>query len=965
MPDAKSNKVPGKQTLWTYRILGTVVALLIMVFPYLIPPGTNVDPLWQRTAIAGIILLVTIGNFVSPFFQRYTYYFVYGYSFLINAWLIELAYLNNFSLDYAPTVFVTLISTSLVYKHFKLLVLNLVTLFVLSACLYGVPPAPLVNPFFFMMLEASVMIGTGILMDRQINERTFLRQRAARERVIAISAFEHSEDGILVTDSRGKVLQYNDRFRQIWDLTESDLKSKKAWFWLEKVTRSIQNSEGLQAEIVRATEGSNDQLAAPLYLKNNRIVEQSSRPLHYQGGLLGRIWVYKDITEAETEKSRLAKKRLLLEAKNKALSELAANTGMYGGDLGKMLFDIGSRSLEVLRARRVCIWLANAHDQAMHCELRLGYAPGMSLSQQPFALRDQPAFAKALSTARVLPVSDARNAPELSGMDEILPELKNSASLCVPLRYAGEVTGFIALQDHHPQRNWTRGAINFASSLGDIAGIVLEARGRKDAESKLQEKLEILKSVFEVSGVGMKISSQSQKLIDHNATFAEMWGLTADQLQPGQEDRVHQQIAKQILNQEEMHTAFVSLTQNPAASRFDVYYLKDGRIVERTSSALRIDGKIVGRTWFYHDVTQRKRDEEALKASEIENRAIVNAIPDLLLSMGADGKILRIKHAETGGFEGLKGQQPRHILELFPGDHGEEIYSLAQTVANSGQSETLELQLEFAGKMCDLEIRLNKSQQEEILALIRDVSLRKEAERELLQRNFELDSFVYRSSHDLKAPLNSLMGLISLLQEEDLPVTVEKYIGLMDRSVVKLDTFIRNLTEFSRIARMDITPESIDFHELFEEIEEGLQYMEHAGRVTRHLHFDGDAPLYGDRFHLSVVLSNLISNSIKYQDHNKPNPRVDVRVKIRPEQANIEVADNGIGIPQEYQSKLFELFFRASTQSFGSGLGLYITKNAIEKIDGQIEIDSKPGMGTSFRITLPNRMLPQEGAGIS
>lgn len=238
----------------------------------------------------------------------------------------------------------------------------------------------------------------------------------------------------------------------------------------------------------------------------------------------------------------------------------------------------------------------------------------------------------------------------------------------------------------------------------------------------------------------------------------------------------------------------------------------------------------------------------------------------------------------------------------------------------------------------------------------RDITAQKNHENELVNRNFELDSFVYRASHDLKAPLNSLMGLIDILKGETADGNVLTYLGLMDKSVIKLDTFIRNLTDFSRIQRLEMRYQPVDFEEMLAEIRESLAYMQDSGKVEKIVTIADGPQLYGDSFHIAIVLSNLISNAIKYHDHQKASPEVRVTISVTDDRATIEVQDNGMGIPAAHKDRIFELFFRASNQSFGSGLGLYITRNAVDKMDGQIEMESEEGVGTTFRVELPNHM---------
>jgi signal transduction histidine kinase len=105
---------------------------------------------------------------------------------------------------------------------------------------------------------------------------------------------------------------------------------------------------------------------------------------------------------------------------------------------------------------------------------------------------------------------------------------------------------------------------------------------------------------------------------------------------------------------------------------------------------------------------------------------------------------------------------------------------------------------------------------------------------------------------------------------------------------------------------------------------------------------------------LGIILNNLISNAVKYQNHQEPQPWVKVNAKVTAEQAVILISDNGIGIKPEYMDRMFKLFFRASLQSYGSGLGLYIVKNTVEKLGGTIELASEYGKGSTFTVVIPN-----------
>jgi signal transduction histidine kinase len=132
--------------------------------------------------------------------------------------------------------------------------------------------------------------------------------------------------------------------------------------------------------------------------------------------------------------------------------------------------------------------------------------------------------------------------------------------------------------------------------------------------------------------------------------------------------------------------------------------------------------------------------------------------------------------------------------------------------------------------------------------------------------------------------------------------------------------------------------------------------MEDADRVKLEETIDQKSVFYSDPKRISIFLNNLLSNSIKYQTYSGDRkPRIDVRITTKEDKAIIIVEDNGIGIQEEYVSKIFNMFFRASEKSFGSGLGLYIVKQSVEKLGGSIQVESKLNRGTKFTVVLPNR----------
>lgn len=237
-----------------------------------------------------------------------------------------------------------------------------------------------------------------------------------------------------------------------------------------------------------------------------------------------------------------------------------------------------------------------------------------------------------------------------------------------------------------------------------------------------------------------------------------------------------------------------------------------------------------------------------------------------------------------------------------------------------------------------------------------EVTLRSQNE-ELVKINRELDSFVYSVSHNLRAPLMSVLGLLRLveLENEDDQLGLSHYFKMMQHSIHKLDETLKEILDYSRNARSELKLDLIDINKVFEESFEKMMYIEGSEQIKKRIEIDQKSELYLDHYRLSVVINNLISNAIKYKDSLKDVNTIDIACRVNAEQLEIIFRDNGIGIRHELLPKIFDMFYRATERSEGAGLGLYIVKESVEKMGGVISAESKIGEGTTFHISVPNR----------
>lgn len=223
---------------------------------------------------------------------------------------------------------------------------------------------------------------------------------------------------------------------------------------------------------------------------------------------------------------------------------------------------------------------------------------------------------------------------------------------------------------------------------------------------------------------------------------------------------------------------------------------------------------------------------------------------------------------------------------------------------------------------------------------------------ELQKANKELDLLVYSVTHDLRAPITSSIALVDICRNH--PEQLDFYLNLQEQSLLKLDKFITDILYYYRNSRLEIKAQYINFDKLITDIY-SLQDVHRDGIVIeKTLELEENVHFYSDELRLNIIFNNLISNAIRYADLSSGQPYVHIKIQTDAEKAIIQVIDNGVGIHDAHQSQIFNMFYRANKHSQGSGLGLYIVKEAINKLNGTISVSSQAGVGTTFTMIIPN-----------
>lgn len=382
------------------------------------------------------------------------------------------------------------------------------------------------------------------------------------------------------------------------------------------------------------------------------------------------------------------------------------------------------------------------------------------------------------------------------------------------------------------------------------------------------------------------------------------------------------------------------------------------------------EGRIIGIIGVSFDLTERKKGEEALRRSEEKNRALLNAIPDMMFQLRRDGTLLDFKKGKD--VEPLLPPSEflgKNIAEIFPPEVAGSTLNYIGKALKTEEVQIFEYSLLMSGATREFEARIAVSGRDEVLAVIRDITERKRAERELQQKRAEAEEanrlkseFVSNVSHELRTPLNAIIGYTSLLLYrtfgEIAPRQEEALLSIHRNARAHL-SLINNLLDLSRIesGRMPILLERVDLKgllsELLEEVkpliqEKPIEVIWKIGKQIR--------PVQSDPQKIRQILLNLLSNAIKFTEAGSIT--ISVASARRRKGLLLSVEDTGIGMKEEDLPTIFDPFRQIdgslTRRAGGTGLGLTIVKNAVALIKGTISVQSTYGKGSVFTVFLPN-----------
>ena len=428
---------------------------------------------------------------------------------------------------------------------------------------------------------------------------------------------------------------------------------------------------------------------------------------------------------------------------------------------------------------------------------------------------------------------------------------------------------------------------------------------------------------------------------------------------------------------------------------------RDGHSVPVTASvsvgSRDDEGRVAESILILHDITRRKRDEAALRASEARYQDLYHNAPDMFASLDPNSHRIVQCNATFAEVTGVPRERliGMSLYELLGAESTSVARAALETVNDTGDVRDVDLRL-LRGDRPPLDVSMHVTtvhdEQQHLYSrlVLRDITERKRAQQslraahdqmeervrsrtaELARSNTELEQFAYVASHDLQEPLRKIQAFGERLDARygsQLDADSRDYLDRMLSAATRMRTLIGDLLQLSRITTRGKPLAPTDLSVVAREVVSDLGGRLHdsGGRVDC-----GALPVVeADATQMRQLFQNLIGNGLKFHTPGTP-PVVTVEATVvdrLPDnggpQCEIVIADNGIGFDEKYQTRIFAPFQRLHSRTTfqGTGMGLAISRRIVERHRGSLRCSSQPGQGSRFVITLPLRQTPEEGSG--
>jgi PAS domain S-box-containing protein len=507
-----------------------------------------------------------------------------------------------------------------------------------------------------------------------------------------------------------------------------------------------------------------------------------------------------------------------------------------------------------------------------------------------------------------------------------------------------------------------------------LVGTVTDITVQQEQEDMLRENEEQLKESQQLANMGNWQLFNASKILRWSEECTRIHGYNSIQtdydyrewlagLDDMNESTVETLMAKAMMTRESLK--FQSWYTTPDGERkFLAYITKYGR-----------SDKTRGGVWYgtVQDITQQHLAEQIILDTkqfyeawidELPIESIVfdeqkrfrfiskNAIKDEELRKWLTGKTNK-EYAETKGLSKAFYEQRDEMVEKVFKDWKTQSFE-EEMVGNDGKTKH---HLRF---LIPFHLSENGRMKRVVIGYSFDLTDIKSAQNELIQSNEkliglnkDLDRFVYSISHDLRAPIASLIGINNLSKEVESLDEMEEMLTMQAESLQRMDGYISDILDYSRNKRLKLNETKIDIKDTIEKCLKDLRFYGKDESLKVSLLIETDE-IFTDELRFKIIVNNLLSNALKYTDNQKVEKWVELRSFVEGDYTVIEVEDNGIGIRADLIDGIWDMFFRATSDFSGSGLGLYILKESAQALQARLSVESKEGVGSKFRVEFPS-----------
>jgi PAS domain S-box len=503
---------------------------------------------------------------------------------------------------------------------------------------------------------------------------------------------------------------------------------------------------------------------------------------------------------------------------------------------------------------------------------------------------------------------------------------------------------------------WARGHVFFNAEKKPerFIGTVIDITDQKNTAQTLQYRKALLEAHNEASSDGILLVDAKGKIISFNQRFVDIWNMPQDIVEAKDDEAALLFAMTQLVDPKQFIDKVRYLYEHPHEVSIDELLFKDGRIIERHGYPIvSSDGSYYAWSWNFRNVTERKQYEQAIRQNEKKIRLIADAVPHMVWEVEIDGTVSYI-NKQWEDWSGLS------LEEINDGGWNKVFHPADVDAVAKGWQQAFENNSIYTGEcriknpkdsgyswftLKTVPVKNENGEVKLWIGTATDIHDKKVAEQ-------QKDEFISIASHELKTPVTSIKAFTQILEmrfQSEGNIGAAELLSRMNRQIDKLTNLIVDLLDVTKIDRGQLLfdESDFDFNELVREIVEEMQQVTQDHSIE--LIADNTRMVHGDRNRIGQVITNLISNAIKYS------PNADkIIVSTTAEDQNVKlcVKDFGIGIPELQIKNIFHRFFRVSGKKLhtfpGLGLGLFISSEIVKRHGGILNVESKEGSGSYF-----------------